>query len=104
MIDEWEADWHKSDPPVLRDDPGYWTIEGKIVGERYGVIADTLNRDHCISPEEDRQNAKLLAGSRRLLAASKAAAAALKFLNGEYGGFDGVLAELEASVAKAEGA
>lgn len=71
MADEWEAEWHKSDQPAMRDDPGYWTINGEVTPKRCGVIADTLNRDHCISPEEDRRNVKLMAAAKGLLAACK---------------------------------
>ena len=34
---------------------GYWAIYGPIPGlDRDGVIADTLNRDFCIAPRDDR--------------------------------------------------
>jgi hypothetical protein len=48
-------------------DSEWCEIVGAIINGRDGVIADTLNRDHCITPEEDRANAKLLAASRKML-------------------------------------
>src|SRR4051794_36246379 len=46
----------------------WWTIEAATVGRlaRSGVVADTLNRDHCIDPEEDAANV------RRIMACVKA--------------------------------
>lgn len=63
---------HKSDAPAARDDPGYHTIDGEILPGVYGPVADTLNRHHCISPEEDRDYARLFAAAPDLLAACRA--------------------------------
>lgn len=60
----WEADRHTDgDGPT-----GYYSIEAAVL-HRHGPVADTLNRDHCISPEEDRANAILMAAAPELLAA-----------------------------------
>lgn len=63
----WEAEHHKSEPPSAADDPGYWTIDGRVLADKFGPVADTLNRHHCISPDEDRANAKLMAAAPELL-------------------------------------
>jgi hypothetical protein len=64
---EWDFDHRKNQPPQQIDDPGYYEIiGGPIVRDQVGPIADTGNRHHCISPEEDRANAKMLAASKKL--------------------------------------
>lgn len=44
------------------------------------TVADTMNRHHCISPEEDSANARLIAAAPELLAACKAQHEALDIL------------------------
>lgn len=51
-----------------KDDPGYFQIDAPVTCEltRKGfsyTVADTMNRDYCISPEEDRANAQLIASA-----------------------------------------
>jgi hypothetical protein len=65
----WEAEYQRGEWP---SDPGWWSIQAPMV-DRHGVVADTLNRDHVISPEEDAANARLIAASPRMLEACKAA-------------------------------
>lgn len=43
----------------------HWTIEAPIL-DRSGPVADTLNMDHCISPEEEEANARLMAAAPRM--------------------------------------
>jgi hypothetical protein len=53
---------------------GYWAVEAQIPGlKRSGPVADTLNQDHCIDPEEERANAHLIAAAPLLLDACEAA-------------------------------
>ena len=66
--------------------PGPWEFDsGKDGGSRYQIIngqlpkgingdfgypvADTMNRHHCIAPEEDEANARLIAAAPELLEA-----------------------------------
>ncbi len=37
------------------NDPAHSTIVGTIYGDVSGVIADTLNSHHCLSPEDQRE-------------------------------------------------
>jgi hypothetical protein len=62
----WEAEHEQCDPKPFPDDPGFFTINAPILN-RHGPIADTMNRDHCISPNEDRANATLIAAAPDLL-------------------------------------
>lgn len=64
----WKSNHLKSDAPATRDDPGYFVVSGPIL-IRLGSVADTFNRDHCISPSEDQANAHLIAAAPELLAA-----------------------------------
>jgi hypothetical protein len=52
----------------------WWDIEGAmpkgLTPGRYN-IADTMNRHHCVSPDEDRANARLIAAAPELLAACR---------------------------------
>jgi hypothetical protein len=64
----WEAEHEQCDPKPSPDDPGFFAINAPILN-RYGPVADTMNRDHCISPDEDRDNAMLIAAAPELLAA-----------------------------------
>jgi hypothetical protein len=65
---QWEAEHEQCDPKPFPDDPGFFAINAPILN-RYGPVADTMNRDHCISPDEDRANAMLIAAAPDLLAA-----------------------------------
>ena len=47
-----KSEWHSIEAPL---------------GGRYGSIADTLNRDHVISPDEDHANAHLIVAAPELL-------------------------------------
>jgi len=62
---EWEAEHHRSEP---LPDPGYWVIIGLVMPDTLGAVGDTLNRHHCITPEEDEANARLFAAAPKLLA------------------------------------
>lgn len=64
---QWEADFHTD----LPSEPGYWVVIGEMMTGVYGPVADTLNRHHCISPDEDRANAKLIAAAPDLLQAAR---------------------------------
>jgi hypothetical protein len=64
----WEAEHHKSESPASFDDPGYYSVDGIVLDDKWGVVADTLNRDHRISPDEDRAHALLIAAAPELLA------------------------------------
>lgn len=60
-----------------KDDPGYFQIDAPVTCEltRKGfgyTVADTMNRDYCISPEEDRANAQLMASAPALYEALEA--------------------------------
>jgi hypothetical protein len=62
----WEPDLHLDEGDAWR------VIEAEIPGvKRSGTVADTLNRDCCIDPDEDRANAALLAAAPRLLASAR---------------------------------
>ena len=66
----WEED-HCTDHG--EQEAGYFQIDAPRPKEltskfRY-TVADTMNRDYCISPEEDRANAALIAASPELYAA-----------------------------------
>jgi hypothetical protein len=65
---QWEAEREQCDPKPSPDDPGFFAINAPILN-RYGPVADTMNRDHCISPDEDRANAMLISAAPDLLAA-----------------------------------
>lgn len=62
----WEAIHKDIQPPPQVDDPGYFDIVGTILEGTDGTVADTLNRHHCIAPEEDEANANLFAASKDL--------------------------------------
>jgi hypothetical protein len=69
----WEAD-HCTEPSP---NPGYFQIDAPLPSglRTYApyTVADTLNRDFRISPEEDEANARLIAAAPELLAAVKVA-------------------------------
>jgi hypothetical protein len=74
----WEAD-HCTEHRV-KDDPGHWQIDGPtpmgLNNTMPYTVADTLNRNYCISPEEDKANALLIAASPELYGALEAIAEA----------------------------
>lgn len=47
-------------------------IHGEIMPGRWGVVADTLNRDHLISDDEDIDNARLVKAAPCLLSTLRA--------------------------------
>lgn len=51
----------------VKDDPGHWQIDGPtpmgLNGTMPYTIADTSNRNYCISPDEDTANARLIAAA-----------------------------------------
>jgi len=51
--------------------PEYWTIETLMLLTKSGIVADTLNCDSTISPDEMRANAQLLAAAPDLLGACR---------------------------------
>lgn len=56
----WEIEHKYAEHPHDRNDPGHYTIEAAMPGcNRSGSVMDSLNRDHVISPEEDRANMTL---------------------------------------------
>ena len=65
------GDWEATHQPAncANNHHEHWLIEGRVIGDRLGTVANTLNCDHCISPEEDLANAMLLAAAPQLLAA-----------------------------------
>jgi hypothetical protein len=71
----WEAEFKENKPKPHADDPGYYVVEGAIFKPQhsdepeYGSVVDSLNRHHCITPEEDRANAFLIAAAPELYAA-----------------------------------
>jgi hypothetical protein len=68
---KWTAD-HCSEHRV-NDDPGHWQIDGPtpmgLNNTMPYTVADTSNRNYCISPEEDEANARLIAAAPELLEA-----------------------------------
>jgi hypothetical protein len=68
------------------------------------TVADTLNRHHCITPEEDAANARLISAAPELLTALKSALSTLDFaiLKGVLE-CHGVREHALAAIAKAEG-
>lgn len=104
--------------------PGPWEADGAKDGENHYyqidgptpkgldpkwpyTVADTLNRHHCISPEEDAANGKLMAAAPELLASLKEFVGLANFdadtvpkTNDEW---DAMVARAEAIIAKAEG-
>ncbi len=61
----WDTESH-------HDETGDWySVEADYLGKNR-VVADTLNRDCVIDPDEDRANARLIAAAPDLLAACKA--------------------------------
>lgn len=93
----WEAEF-RSDRP---SEPGYWVVIGEVMRDCFGPVADTLNRHHCISPEEDEANARVLAAAPELLKRAKIMLAAFggnvpDWLRAEF-------AALESAIAIAEG-
>ena len=65
----WEAD-HCTEHRI-KDDPGHWQIDGPtpmgLNNTMPYTVADTSNRNYCISPEEDKANALLIAAAPELL-------------------------------------
>ena len=65
----WEAD-HCTEHRI-KDDPGHWQIDGPtpmgLNNTMPYTVADTSNRNYCISPEEDKANALLIAAAPDLL-------------------------------------
>ena len=108
----WEAEHHRSDGEPS-DGPGHWTIEVKIVhysADPYGVVADTLNRDHRLGPDDDAANARLLAAAPDLLSGCHALLGLIQLIGGrddltpeliEVLSSNHRIAEAEAAVAKA---
>jgi hypothetical protein len=77
----WESDLHLDEGDTWR------TIEAEIPGvKRFGTVADTLNRDCCIDPDEDRANAALLAAAPRLLAEARESRSRIAELEAEIEG------------------
>jgi hypothetical protein len=68
---KWELDSAKD------GDTRYFVIHGQLpkgINGDFGYpVCDTMNRHHCISPDEDEANAKLIAAAPELLAACEAA-------------------------------
>jgi hypothetical protein len=64
---QWEAEFRTDRP----SEPGYWVVIGDVMRDCAGPVADTLNRHHCITPEEDEANARLIATAPRMLAKLK---------------------------------
>ena len=62
----WEANHEECDPKPHPNDPGFFTINAVIL-TLPGPVADTMNRDSCISPEQDRANAMLIAAAPKML-------------------------------------
>lgn len=56
----WEHEHKECDPKPHRDDPGYFVIEARVSG-KFVPILDSMNRDCCLSPEEDKANFELIA-------------------------------------------
>jgi hypothetical protein len=66
----WEASPHAAVP--CRMQPDYHTIDAERIYQtatRPGIVADTLNRNCVIDPDEDRANARLMAAAPDLLRA-----------------------------------
>lgn len=109
----WEATHHNDE--TRYGGPGYYSVDGPVMEHRNGVVCDTLNRDHTISPEEDHANAKLIAESHDLLIIAKAyielaesIVSNLDGREGEYGerdwpGLPDALKNAQTVVARAEG-
>ena len=69
------------------------------------VVADTLNRHHCIDPDEDRANAQLISAAPQLYDACEYAMSMLEDIRWE--GFtaakDAVRKKLDEAIEKARG-
>jgi hypothetical protein len=73
VSEPWESEWHKAEGESS-DGPGYWTIDAIVMKgspTSYGTVADTLNRDYRISPEQDEAHARLIAAAPEMLAELK---------------------------------
>lgn len=75
MDKAWELD-------SAKDDTRYFVIHGQlpkgIKGDFGYPVCDTMNRHHCISPDEDEANAKLIAAAPELLASLESLLAYLR--------------------------
>jgi len=84
-------------------DSRYYRIQGptpKGLGTEFPYnVADTLNRHFCITPEEDRANARLIAAAPELLEAAREMLASMAW--GPQ--MDRALAKLRTACDKAEG-
>jgi hypothetical protein len=83
----WEAEHQQSDPGQKWTGT-HWRVTAAMVG-RSGVVADTLNRDCVIDPDEDRANAEFIVRAANchdeLLTACERALSFVKSMNGLQG-------------------
>ena len=105
----WELDSAKMEGTV---DTHYQIIHGQLPKElsqkdaAYDYpVADTMNRHYCISPEEDRANAYLIAAAPEMYEALQAMVANANWeqVPQTEAEFDAMIAKAEAALAKARG-
>lgn len=104
MEGEWEIEHHKNSVGDYHD------VFGEVANGQLGVIADTMNRDYRITPEEDARHARLIAAAPDLLEAAENAAEVFgcvrinldRATEKEAEEFEAVL-QLVAAIAKATG-
>jgi hypothetical protein len=93
---------------------GYYVIHGQLpkgINGDFGYpVCDTMNRHHCISPEEDEANARLIATAPELLKALEGMLAYLRVfwpLEPLFSTYDDrqamEIADAEAAIRKAKG-
>jgi hypothetical protein len=110
MSEHTKEPWELEHQPERQCDgtPDHHRIIGQVMGYRTGVVADTLNRDHVIDPEEDAANARLLLAAPALFAVAKELVWRFPDLAEILGGSQGrraaeLIVMARAAIAKAEG-
>jgi hypothetical protein len=101
----WELDSAKDDERNV-----YFIIHGKIpagINPDFAYpICDTMNRHHCVTPEEDAANARVMAAALKMLEALKYVVEVRKIECSTHAeGFDDICAncKIRAAIAAAEG-
>jgi hypothetical protein len=99
----WEVE-RKCDPHT-----GEWfEVSGAIFPGHVGVVVETSNRDHCLDPETDRANARLIAAAPELYATLREVHKELAYFlernDVDHGGeLRGTIERIRRALAKARG-